>query len=80
MGQTESFSKGSSVSSSSYTVKDPEGTHTATCITGSSGWMNSSYEENCPGCRGQRKNSAWGESSSGNMASDIIGILSIGKK
>lgn len=81
MGQTESFSRGcSGSSSSSYTVKDPEGTHTASCIAGSSGWMNTLYEEHCPGCRGQRANSAWGQNTSGNLGTGIIDILGIGKK
>lgn len=61
---------------SSYQYKDPEGTHTSTCIANSSAWMKSTYEANCSGCTHERANSVWSNQSFGeNLGESILSVL-----
>lgn len=75
---SNSFSGGNN-----YEHKDPEGTHCSSCIACNSGWcgsnwMNSTYDENCSGCKHERAQYGWGHDwGHGSNGAAIAGVLSL---
>ncbi|KAL4231070.1 hypothetical protein ACF0H5_008653 [Mactra antiquata] len=63
---------------------EPEGTHSSSCIAGTSGWGNSGlmtsfYDEKCSGCRHERSSCSWTNKKSGaNPAWKFCALFGIG--